>query len=367
MKRPICFRLFFRCVTVSVFVLCIIYIWRVGVNSETCDIRNVNPDRIKRAQKFAKEVVQAKCRPAFAKTEMGRVFSNKYSKTISSFVKKTKDLNESLYKYRPPFGFYQYTEKLGHLLEMMPEDDLPKSLKSKRCKRCIVIGSGGILHGLALGHMVDQFDIVIRLNNAPVLGYTRDVGNKTTIRMTYPEGAPASDEEYHHNSLFVTVLFKYVDFNWLYAMLKNETMSAWNKLFFWKRVAEKLPLKSNQFRILNPLIIKETAFDILQYPEPWATWWGFDKNVPTMGVTAVILATHLCDEVSLAGFGYDLSQPDSSLHYFDHLCMNEMNIQYMHDVTKERTLLQKLIKEGIVRDLSGGIYCDFCDPHQPDI
>lgn len=63
-----------------------------------------------------------------------------------------------------------------------------------------------------------------RLNNAPVEGYSEHVGNKTTIRMTYPEGAPLSDFEYYSNDLFVAVLFKSVDFNWLQAMVKNETL-----------------------------------------------------------------------------------------------------------------------------------------------
>lgn len=63
-----------------------------------------------------------------------------------------------------------------------------------------------------------------RLNDAPVQGYTDHVGNKTTIRMTYPEGAPLSENEYPPASLFVAVLFKSVDFNWLQAMVKNETL-----------------------------------------------------------------------------------------------------------------------------------------------
>lgn len=63
-----------------------------------------------------------------------------------------------------------------------------------------------------------------RLNSAPVEGYAEHVGNKTTIRMTYPEGAPLSDFEYYSTDLFVAVLFKSVDFNWLQAMVKNETL-----------------------------------------------------------------------------------------------------------------------------------------------
>lgn len=63
-----------------------------------------------------------------------------------------------------------------------------------------------------------------RLNSAPIEGYSEHVGNKTTIRMTYPEGAPLSEVEYYANDLFVTVLFKSVDFKWLQAMIKNETL-----------------------------------------------------------------------------------------------------------------------------------------------
>ncbi|XP_014791536.1 PREDICTED: lactosylceramide alpha-2,3-sialyltransferase isoform X2 [Calidris pugnax] len=319
----------------------------------------VDLDRVRRAQQFASAVLQEQCRPSYVKKEMRKLFAEKYNVDISPFVRK--NINEdSLFKYEPPFGFHKSFDKLKNLLELLPEHDLPEDLKSKQCKRCVVVGSGGILHGSELGHLLDQFDIVIRLNDAPVQGYTDHVGNKTTIRMTYPEGAPVSEHEYPPDSLFVAVLFKSVDFNWLQAMVKNETLPLFVRLFFWKKVAKKIPLMSKQFRILNPVIIKETALDILQFPEPRSKFWGWDKNVPTIGVTAVVLATHLCDEVSLAGFGYDLNQPNAPLHYYNNLCMAAMNGQPMHNVTGETKFLQKLIKEKVVKDLTGGIHCEFC-------
>lgn len=85
----------------------------------------------------------------------------------------------------------------------------------------------------------------------------------------------------------------------------------------------------------------------------------FFQNIPTIGVIAIVLATHLCDEVSFAGFGYDLSQPDTPLHYFDNLCMAAMNFQTMHNVTTETQFLLKLVKAQVVKDLSGGIHCEF--------
>ncbi|XP_056410414.1 lactosylceramide alpha-2,3-sialyltransferase [Hyla sarda] len=367
MKRPTCkccCRVLFRILLFFCFMICILYIGKVGLDAETCDLRAVDPDYIKNAHAFAKRVMEAQCRPAFARTEMDRLFGSRYNMGLEGFVKKNEDLNESLYQYGPPFGFRQYLKEVDDILEMVTNDDLPLGPSSKDCKRCIVIGSGGILHGLQLGHAINKYDVVIRLNNAPVPGYERDAGSKTTIRMTYPEGAPVSEREYMNNSLFVTVLFKHVDFLWLQAVLKNETLSTWNRLFFWKSVTEKLPLKSHQIRILNPLIVKETALDILQFLPPGQKWLGWDKNVPTIGAIAMVLATHLCDEVSLAGFGYDLSQPDIPLHYFDNRCMNAMNRQPMHDISKERKLLQTLVREGVVKDLSGGLHCEFCPSHQ---
>ncbi|XP_023374553.1 lactosylceramide alpha-2,3-sialyltransferase [Otolemur garnettii] len=344
------------------FVLWIIYTLTLNYPTEECDMKKahyVDPDRVKRAQKYAQQVLQKDCRPKFAKTSMARLFEHRYSPDLQPFVQKAPKASEAKDKYDPPFGFRKLSSEVQSLLELLPERDFPEHLKAKSCRRCVVIGSGGILHGLELGYALNRFDVVIRLNNAPVEGYSEDVGNKTTIRMTYPEGAPLSDLEYYSSDLFVAVLFKSVDFNWLQAMLKNETLPFWMRFFFWKQVAEKIPLQPKHFRILNPVIIKETAFDILQYSEPQARFWGQDQNVPTIGAIAVVLATHLCDEVSLVGFGYNLSQRRTPLHYFDNQCMGAMTLQTMHNVTTETEFLLKLVREGVVTDLSGGIYWEF--------
>ncbi|NXW18859.1 SIAT9 sialyltransferase, partial [Circaetus pectoralis] len=112
-------------------------------------------------------------------------------------------------------------DKLKNLLFFLPEHDLPEVFLSKHCKRCVFFCSGGILHGSFFGHLLNQFDIFLRLNDAPVFFYTDHVGNKTTIRMTYPEGALFFEHEYPPASFFLAVLFKSVDFFWLQAMVKN--------------------------------------------------------------------------------------------------------------------------------------------------
>ncbi|XP_068023777.1 lactosylceramide alpha-2,3-sialyltransferase isoform X2 [Melanerpes formicivorus] len=350
-------------VVLSVVGGCFLYFLKFRFGPEECDrtkLPYVDLHRVRKAQQFTSATLQEQCRPAHVKREMRRLFAEKYSMDMAPFVRKDLSEDEALFKYGPPFGFHKYSDKLTDLLELLPEHGLPEELKATHCKRCVVVGSGGILHQSELGHLLNQFDVVIRLNDAPVQGYAAHVGNKTTLRLTYPEGAPRSALEYPPGSFFVAVLFKSADFSWLQAVVKNETLPLWVRVFFWKEVAGRIPLAAPRFRLLNPLVLRETALDILQFPEPQPKLWGWDENVPTIGVTAVVLATHLCDEVSLAGFGYALDQPSTPLHYYDSLCMAAMKGQTMHNVTRETKLLQRLIQERVVRDLTGGIHCEFC-------
>ncbi|XP_069779768.1 lactosylceramide alpha-2,3-sialyltransferase isoform X4 [Narcine bancroftii] len=317
-------------------------------------------EKNKNAQKYAGKVLEENCRPSFVQQQMAILFPQKYNPVLHPFLDKSSILRDAVFKYNTPFGFKNHQNVSKHLIHLMPMVSLPKELERNPCKRCIVLGSGGILRGLGLGHLLDKFDIVIRLNNAPIQGFTQDVGNKTTIRMSYPEGAPKSTLDYDPYMLFVAVMYKGVDFSWLNAMIKREQVSFWENIWFWQKVAKKVPIKPAQFRILNPEIIMETAIDLLQLPEPRKKLWGWDQNIPTLGVSAVVLATHLCDEVSLAGFGYNLSQPQTPLHYYENVPMKAMKAQTMHNIEKERSFLEKLTKEGIVTDLSGGIHCKFC-------
>lgn len=65
--------------------------------------------------------------------------------------------------------------------------------------------------------------LCLRLNDAPVRGYEEDVGNKTTMRLFYPESA-SFDPGLHNEpgTLMVLVPFKQQDLRWLKEILYNE-------------------------------------------------------------------------------------------------------------------------------------------------
>ncbi|XP_061408891.1 lactosylceramide alpha-2,3-sialyltransferase [Lethenteron reissneri] len=373
LSRPILCRRFPGLVTAGCLV-CFFYVTLIQqskyIQTDIWDNYKIDTRQLEVLHSFTKRVLDEPCRPGFARGLMTQLFPGRYHPELLPFISKNLSEMQSEeatgLRYDPPFGFRGQRDSLEAILGLMPETGLPVvgaekgDVPPKVCRRCVVVGSGGNLRGTGLGPLLDNFDVVIRLNNAPIIKFENDVGSKTTVRITYPEGAPKSMEEYKPDSIFAAVMYKGVDFKWLESIIKKEHVSLWTKLWFWQSVADRVPLGPSQFRILNLEIIGETSMDLLGYPKPRKRIWGWDKNIPTLGVSAVVFATHLCDEVSLAGFGYDLSRPDAPLHYYENVRMDAMKAQPMHNVDGEKLFLAGLINAGVISDLTGGVQCTFC-------
>lgn len=256
---------------------------------------------------------------------------------------------EGQWELTPPMGLKGAESELREALSVLSESEMPAELASPPCRRCVVVGSGGVLHHSQLGHHINQYDIIIRMNNAPVSGYESDAGSRTSLRLLYPEAAPLLGHEYRNTSLIALVPFKSLDLTWLSGVVTHTPLSWWSKPWFWRKVVENIPLEPRNFRIMNPDIMKRTSQVLQNYAQPPR------KMVPTLGVCAVVLALQVCDEVSMAGFGYDLSHPASRLHYYESLSMGAMATQLLHDVGAETRFLRQLVKAGVVNDLTGAI------------
>ncbi|XP_078117214.1 lactosylceramide alpha-2,3-sialyltransferase isoform X1 [Sander vitreus] len=361
-KRWATHRCWLLLVTVFLGLLCFVMIRLAQIQTETSKplAWHVNHAHKKQVHEHVRRVLKSQCRPGSARNHLlARLPAS--SHMTQPFLWRDVPLADDLFLHPPPFGFRSLRGNVEDLLKLLPDSDsLPLPEKTDKCRRCVVMGNGGILRGLELGPLINRFDTIIRLNSGPLGKFSVDVGNRTSIRMSYPEGTPRRWIDTDPDTVFVAVVYKGVDISWISAMLKKLTVPLWDWLFFWQKVPDQIPLEPHRFRLLNPEIIRETALDLLKYPPPRQRLWGRDQNVPTMGISALNLASVLCDEVSLAGFSYNLSRQGAPLHYYDSLHITAMLKETTHNVDRETELLQSLVREGAVTDLTHGLHCSFC-------
>ncbi|XP_062843621.1 ST3 beta-galactoside alpha-2,3-sialyltransferase 3b isoform X2 [Trichomycterus rosablanca] len=290
------------------------------------------------------------CMRGHAATKIAAIFP-KFTKPMPMFLDRNFRQYKEIRNYLPPFGVRSQEKIVDAILTATKKYDLSPELQSLSCTKCVIVGNGGILANKSLGLRIDAYDIVVRLNKAPVKGYTRDVGTKTTMRITYPEGAFNKTEQYEKNSLFVFSAFKPQDFKWLRQMIYGEKLRSTEG--YWKSVPNSLPKKPSELRILNPYFFQESAFKLIGLPLNNGLMGK--GNIPTLGTVAITMALHNCDEVDVAGFGYDLSTPQAPLHYYESVKMSAIKESWTHNISKEKEFLRKLVKADVITDLTKGI------------
>ncbi|CDQ89843.1 unnamed protein product [Oncorhynchus mykiss] len=163
------------------------------------------------------------CKPGYAAAKMTAIYP-KFMKPAPMFLDRNFKRLAKVSSYLPPFGFKTQETIIDIILTATKNYGLGQDVDSLICKRCIIVGNGGILANKSLGSRIDDYDIVVRLNEAPVTGFGKDVGTKTTMRITYPEGAIQKPERYEKDSLFVFSAFKPLDFKWLRQMVFREKL-----------------------------------------------------------------------------------------------------------------------------------------------
>ncbi|XP_069801670.1 type 2 lactosamine alpha-2,3-sialyltransferase isoform X1 [Dendropsophus ebraccatus] len=246
-----------------------------------------------------------------------------------------------------PYGTRRGERYFDMALKRLPKCDLPDDIKNISCKKCVVVGNGGVLRNSTLGKKIDSYDVIIRMNDGPVLGYEEDVGQKTTFRLCYPESIFADSLHYDPNTTVVLMMFKPHDVKWLSELLLHRSVSTYG---FWKKPAMKLIYQPHQLRVLNPFILKQVSQNLLNFPT------NFPKTEkpkhPTTGIIAITLAMHMCNEVHIAGFKYNLTSLNSSLHYYGNETMSVMAQNEYHNISAEQMFLKDLIEHKTVTNLT---------------
>ncbi|KAI3354454.1 hypothetical protein L3Q82_018965, partial [Scortum barcoo] len=221
---------------------------------------------------------------------------------------------------------------------------VPASIENLECRTCVVIGNGFAIKNSSLGSIINKYDVVIRLNDAPVRGYEEDVGNKTTMRFFYPESASYNPGLHNEPStLMVLVPFKQQDLRWLKEILYNEKRV---RKGFWKPPPQIWLGDVSKIRVLDPHFLHQTADRLLRIP-----LYSKSKQQPvhpTSGILAVFVALNYCDVVHIAGFGYPNSRSQQQpIHYYGYDTMKSMKNSY-HDLNHEAEALKRLEDSGAV-------------------
>ncbi|XP_047733206.1 CMP-N-acetylneuraminate-beta-galactosamide-alpha-2,3-sialyltransferase 4 isoform X3 [Prionailurus viverrinus] len=248
--------------------------------------------------------------------------------------------------YELPYGTKGSEDLLLRVLAITSYS-IPESIQSLKCRRCVVVGNGHRLRNSSLGDAINKYDVVIRLNNAPVAGYEGDVGSKTTMRLFYPESAHFNPKvENNPDTLLVLVAFKAMDFHWIETILSDKKRV---RKGFWKQPPLIWDVNPRQVRILNPFFMEIAADKLLNLPmqQPRKI-----KQKPTTGLLAITLALHLCDLVHIAGFGYpDAHNRKQTIHYYEQITLKSM-AGSGHNVSQEALAIKRMLEIGAVKNLT---------------
>ncbi|XP_041127564.1 type 2 lactosamine alpha-2,3-sialyltransferase-like [Polyodon spathula] len=215
-----------------------------------------------------------------------------------------------------------------------------------KCRKCVVVGNGGVLRNKTLGKVIDSFEVIIRLNSGPVRGYESDVGKRTTFRLCYPESIFKDSRDSDPDTTVVIIPFKPHDLRWMTEVLLHKPV---NIEGFWTKPATKLIYKPEQLRVLSPLYLDKAAHNFLHFPEKL-----LPKKIPThptSGIIAIAMALNVCEKVYIAGFKYNLSS-NNYLHYYGNEKMFAMTRNKYHNITAEQIFLHQLKYSQAIIDLT---------------
>uniref|UniRef100_H9G6B5 CMP-N-acetylneuraminate-beta-galactosamide-alpha-2,3-sialyltransferase 2 n=1 Tax=Anolis carolinensis TaxID=28377 RepID=H9G6B5_ANOCA len=181
---------------------------------------------------------------------------------------------------QPQFKSHNLNEVLSKLFLIIPGENPYRSRPSPQCLRCAVVGNSGNLRGSGYGREINGHDFVMRMNQAPTVGFEADVGSRTTHHFMYPESA----KNLPANVSFVLVPFKALDLLWIASALSTGQIR-----FTYAPVKPFLRVDKERVQIYNPAFFKYIH-------DRWTEHHG---RYPSTGMLVLFFALHVCDEVSL--------------------------------------------------------------------
>uniref|UniRef100_A0A3B4WI17 CMP-N-acetylneuraminate-beta-galactosamide-alpha-2,3-sialyltransferase 1 n=1 Tax=Seriola lalandi dorsalis TaxID=1841481 RepID=A0A3B4WI17_SERLL len=245
-------------------------------------------------------------------------FTQRFNKSVEPFLSAKHSLSEAAFRWwkLEKRNFIYYSATVDNLFKTFPATpDVEAS--SDRCRTCAVVGNSGNLNGSRYGPLIDFHDQLL--------------ATPTTHHVMYPESAVDLDNTTH----LVLVPFKIQDLEWLIKAFTTGFSGA-----------SYMPVKSHIKANKDLVMVVNPAF--MRYVHD--TWLEKKGRYPSTGFMALVLALHICDEVSVFGYGAD--KDGNWSHYFE-ILKNKHLRTGPHAGTHEYDVIQQLHKNQIIHFFKG--------------
>uniref|UniRef100_A0A3B4WP04 CMP-N-acetylneuraminate-beta-galactosamide-alpha-2,3-sialyltransferase 1 n=1 Tax=Seriola lalandi dorsalis TaxID=1841481 RepID=A0A3B4WP04_SERLL len=260
-------------------------------------------------------------------------FTQRFNKSVEPFLSAKHSLSEAAFRWWKvtslTFSPYVIHATVDNLFKTFPATpDVEAS--SDRCRTCAVVGNSGNLNGSPTP-LDTHCKFPPLMNTGRTKGYEADVGKRTTHHVMYPESAVDLDNTTH----LVLVPFKIQDLEWLIKAFTTGFSGA-----------SYMPVKSHIKANKDLVMVVNPAF--MRYVHD--TWLEKKGRYPSTGFMALVLALHICDEVSVFGYGAD--KDGNWSHYFE-ILKNKHLRTGPHAGTHEYDVIQQLHKNQIIHFFKG--------------
>ncbi|KAL4617416.1 alpha-N-acetyl-neuraminyl-2,3-beta-galactosyl-1,3-N-acetyl-galactosaminide alpha-2,6-sialyltransferase-like isoform X1 [Arapaima gigas] len=194
-------------------------------------------------------------------------------------------------------------------------------------KQCALVSSSGQMLKAGLGSIIDKEDFVIRMNNAPTLGFEHDVGSKTNLRVVSHTSVPLllKNETYYFQQSASTI---YV----MWGPEKNMRHDGKGRIFnALMKMAKKYPgaklyaVTREKIQDCDNIFQNETGKNRMQSGAFLST-----------GFFTMILAMDICDNIQVYGMINDsycrqVNHKRVPYHYYEKSRIDECRMYEAHE------------------------------------